>query len=32
VDKRGRLRGNYIGPLQPPQLDMKIEELLAESD
>jgi len=32
VDRQGRLRGNHIGPLQPPQLDVKIEELLAESD
>lgn len=30
ADKRGQLRGVHIGPLQPPQLDEKIEELLAE--
>ncbi|HEY64624.1 MAG TPA: TlpA family protein disulfide reductase [Caldilineae bacterium] len=30
VDKRGRLRGVHIGPLKPPQLEQKIEELLAE--
>ena len=30
VDKRGQLRGVHIGPLRPPQLDEKIEELLAE--
>ena len=30
VDKRGQLRGVHIGPLRPPQLDKKIEELLAE--
>jgi cytochrome c biogenesis protein CcmG/thiol:disulfide interchange protein DsbE len=30
VDKAGRLRGVHIGPLSPPILDNKIEELLAE--
>ena len=30
VDKQGQLRGVHIGPLKPPQLDKKIEELLAE--
>ncbi|MFQ5614741.1 MAG: TlpA family protein disulfide reductase [Anaerolineae bacterium] len=30
VDKRGQLRGLHIGPLSPPILDNKIEELLAE--
>lgn len=30
VDKQGQLRGVHIGPLYPPQLDEKIEELLAE--
>jgi cytochrome c biogenesis protein CcmG/thiol:disulfide interchange protein DsbE len=30
VDKRGQLRGMHIGPLKPPELDQKIEELLAE--
>lgn len=30
VDKKGQLRGVHIGPLYPPQLDEKIEELLAE--
>ena len=30
VDKSGRLRGVHIGPLQSPQLDDKIEELLNE--
>ncbi len=30
VDKRGQLRGVHIGPLKPPELDQKIEELLAE--
>lgn len=30
VNKRGQLRGVHIGPLKPPQLDRKIEELLAE--
>ena len=30
VDKRGQLRGVHIGPLRPPQLEEKIEELLAE--
>ena len=29
--KNGELRGVHIGPLYPPQLDEKIEELLAES-
>jgi cytochrome c biogenesis protein CcmG/thiol:disulfide interchange protein DsbE len=31
VAKNGELRGLKIGPLQPPELDRKIEELLAES-
>jgi len=31
VDKKGQLRGVHIGPLYPPQLDEKIDELLAES-
>ena len=30
VDKRGQLRGVHIGPLYPPDLDDKIDELLAE--
>lgn len=30
VAKNGELRGMHIGPLIPPQLDEKIEELLAE--
>ena len=30
VAKNGELRGNHIGPLFPPTLDEKIEELLAE--
>lgn len=30
VAKNGELRGVHVGPLQPPQLDEKIEELLAE--
>jgi len=30
IDKKGQLRGVHIGPLYPPQLDEKIEELLAE--
>lgn len=30
VAKNGELRGVHIGPLKPPQLDEKIEELLAE--
>lgn len=30
VDKSGQLRGVHIGPLVPPTLDEKIEELLAE--
>ncbi|HEY5574459.1 MAG TPA: TlpA disulfide reductase family protein [Anaerolineales bacterium] len=30
VAKNGELRGVHIGPLYPPQLDEKIEELLAE--
>lgn len=32
VDKRGQLRGVHIGPLKAPELDQKIEELLAEPD
>ena len=31
VAKNGELRGIKIGPLIPPELDQKIEELLAES-
>jgi cytochrome c biogenesis protein CcmG/thiol:disulfide interchange protein DsbE len=31
VAKSGELRGLKIGPLQPPELDQMIEELLAES-
>ena len=30
VAKNGELRGVHIGPLKAPQLDEKIEELLAE--
>ena len=30
VARNGELRGVHIGPMQPPQLDEKIEELLAE--
>jgi cytochrome c biogenesis protein CcmG/thiol:disulfide interchange protein DsbE len=30
VDKSGRLRGVKIGPLYPPELEDKIEELLSE--
>lgn len=30
VDKIGKLRGVHIGPLSPPQLDDRIEELLEE--
>jgi len=30
IAKNGELRGMHIGPLVPPQLDNKIEELLAE--
>ncbi len=30
IAKDGTLRGVHIGPLVPPQLDQKIEELLAE--
>lgn len=30
VAKNGELRGVHIGPLSSPQLDLKIEELLAE--
>lgn len=30
VDKDGRLRGVHIGPLFPPELDKRIDELLAE--
>lgn len=32
VDKAGQLRGVYIGPLYPPELDNRIEELLAEPE
>ena len=31
IAKNGELRGVHIGPLKSPQLDEKIEELLAES-
>ncbi|HBG74709.1 MAG TPA: hypothetical protein DDW79_04530 [Anaerolineae bacterium] len=31
VDKLGKLRGMHIGPLSTPQLDEKIDEMLAES-
>lgn len=31
VDKRGMLRGVHIGPLKSPELDQKIDELLAEN-
>jgi cytochrome c biogenesis protein CcmG/thiol:disulfide interchange protein DsbE len=31
VAKNGELRGLKIGPLAPPELDQKIEELLAEN-
>jgi cytochrome c biogenesis protein CcmG/thiol:disulfide interchange protein DsbE len=31
VDKKGILRGVKVGPLSPPELDEKIDELLAES-
>jgi cytochrome c biogenesis protein CcmG/thiol:disulfide interchange protein DsbE len=31
VDKQGILRGVKVGPLSPPELDEKIDELLAES-
>jgi cytochrome c biogenesis protein CcmG/thiol:disulfide interchange protein DsbE len=30
VDKAGRLHGMHIGPLYPPELDNRIEELLDE--
>jgi cytochrome c biogenesis protein CcmG/thiol:disulfide interchange protein DsbE len=30
IDKTGQLRGVHIGPLLPPTLDEKIDELLAE--
>jgi cytochrome c biogenesis protein CcmG/thiol:disulfide interchange protein DsbE len=30
VDRHGRLRGVVIGPLKPPQLDNKIDNLLLE--
>jgi cytochrome c biogenesis protein CcmG/thiol:disulfide interchange protein DsbE len=30
VDKTGRLRGVHIGPLYPPELDNRIDELLDE--
>ena len=32
VSKSGELRGVHIGPLKSPELDQKIEELLAEPD
>jgi cytochrome c biogenesis protein CcmG/thiol:disulfide interchange protein DsbE len=32
IAKNGKLRGMQIGPLVSPQLDNKIEELLAEAD
>ena len=31
VSKSGELRGVHIGPLKAPELDLKIEELLAEN-
>jgi len=31
VAKNGKLRGVKIGPLVPPELDQKIEDLLAET-
>ena len=31
IAKNGEVRGMHIGPLYPPELDEKIEELLAES-
>lgn len=31
VSKSGELRGLHVGPLKAPELDQKIEELLAES-
>jgi len=31
VDQQGRLRGNHIGAVAPPQLEVKIEALLAEA-
>lgn len=30
VDSDGQLRGVYIGPLEAPYLDNKIEELLSQ--
>jgi cytochrome c biogenesis protein CcmG/thiol:disulfide interchange protein DsbE len=30
IDKAGQLRGVHIGPLYPPELDERIDELLAE--
>ncbi len=32
VDKRGNLRGVKIGPLQPPELEERLDALLAEPD
>ena len=32
VDKNGQLRGVHIGPLSPPELEERIEELLAEPE
>ncbi len=32
IDKEGQLRGVHIGPLYPPELDDRIEELLAEPE
>jgi cytochrome c biogenesis protein CcmG/thiol:disulfide interchange protein DsbE len=32
IDKKGILRGMHIGPLKSPELDDKIDELLAESN
>jgi cytochrome c biogenesis protein CcmG/thiol:disulfide interchange protein DsbE len=32
IDRSGNLRGVHIGPLIPPQLDDRIDELLAEPD
>ncbi|MFO8035208.1 MAG: TlpA disulfide reductase family protein [Anaerolineales bacterium] len=32
IDKAGKIRGVKIGPLQPPELEEKIDSLLAEPD
>ena len=32
IAKNGELRGIKIGPLEAPELDQKIEELLAEGE